>query len=64
VYSLENFKTWLILLLLQVQNKKLLQLSKDRQLGERDKLQTQVLDLNHRINQQDEIIVVTKNMSI
>ncbi|XP_011493835.1 PREDICTED: uncharacterized protein LOC105359057 [Ceratosolen solmsi marchali] len=45
---------------LQIQNKKLLQLSKDRQLREREKLQTQVLDLNHRIDQQDEIIQTLK----
>lgn len=40
----------------QAQNKKLLQLSKDRHLGERDKLQTQVFDLTHRISEQDETI--------
>ena len=44
--------------ILQVQNKKLLQLSKDKNLPEREKLQTQVSDLNHRISQQDETIQV------
>uniref|UniRef100_A0A0C9RS51 LCA5L protein n=1 Tax=Fopius arisanus TaxID=64838 RepID=A0A0C9RS51_9HYME len=41
---------------LQAQNKHLLQLSKDRHLGEREKLQMQVSDLNHRIEQQQETI--------
>ncbi|XP_063983404.1 lebercilin isoform X2 [Diachasmimorpha longicaudata] len=41
---------------LQTQNKHLLQLSKDRHLGEREKLQVQVSDLNHRIEQQQETI--------
>ncbi|XP_015112470.1 myosin-J heavy chain [Diachasma alloeum] len=41
---------------LQTQNKHLLQLSKDRHLGEREKLQMQVSDLNHRIEQQQETI--------
>ncbi|XP_008212504.1 intracellular protein transport protein USO1 isoform X1 [Nasonia vitripennis] len=45
---------------LQTQNKKLLQLSKDRHLGEREKLQTQVFDLSHRISQQDETIQTLK----
>ncbi|XP_032689648.1 myosin-11 isoform X2 [Odontomachus brunneus] len=38
------------------QNKHLLQLSKDRNLGEREKLQLQVSDLNHEIQQQQETI--------
>ncbi|XP_046629756.1 lebercilin-like isoform X1 [Neodiprion virginianus] len=41
---------------LQAQNKHLLQLSKDRSLGEREKLQGQVSDLNHRIKRQNETI--------
>ncbi|XP_012261229.2 putative protein tag-278 isoform X1 [Athalia rosae] len=41
---------------LQTQNKHLMQLSKDRNLGEREKLQGQVLDLNHRIKRQNETI--------
>ncbi|XP_076247144.1 uncharacterized protein LOC143187078 [Calliopsis andreniformis] len=41
---------------LQSQNKHLLQLSKDRNLGEREKLQLQVSDLNHRIEQQQDTI--------
>ncbi|XP_076398263.1 uncharacterized protein LOC100881552 isoform X2 [Megachile rotundata] len=41
---------------LQCQNKHLLQLSKDRNLEEREKLQLQVSDLNHRIQQQQETI--------
>ncbi|XP_014214303.1 uncharacterized protein LOC106643609 [Copidosoma floridanum] len=45
---------------LQAQNKKLLQLSKDRHLLERDKLQVQVSDLNYRVDQQDEIIQMLK----
>ncbi|XP_026667675.1 hyaluronan mediated motility receptor isoform X2 [Ceratina calcarata] len=41
---------------LQAQNKHLLQLSKDRNLGEREKLQLQVSDLNHKIQQQQDTI--------
>ncbi|XP_076685969.1 uncharacterized protein LOC143377977 [Andrena cerasifolii] len=41
---------------LQFQNKHLLQLSKDRNLGEREKLQLQVSDLNHRVEQQQNTI--------
>ncbi|CAL7943273.1 unnamed protein product [Xylocopa violacea] len=41
---------------LQSQNKHLLQLSKDRNLGEREKLQSQVSDLNHTIQQQQDTI--------
>ncbi|KAK9305425.1 hypothetical protein QLX08_003552 [Tetragonisca angustula] len=41
---------------LQSQNKHLLQLSKDRNLGEREKLQLEVSDLNHRIQQQQNTI--------
>nr|XP_034190011.1 lebercilin [Osmia lignaria] len=41
---------------LQCQNKHLLQLSKDRNLEERDKLQLQVSDLHHRIQQQQDTI--------
>ncbi|XP_012278215.1 uncharacterized protein LOC105698493 isoform X2 [Orussus abietinus] len=41
---------------LQSQNRHLLQLSKDRNLGEREKLQTEVSDLTHRIQQQQETI--------
>ncbi|XP_012167889.2 lebercilin-like protein isoform X1 [Bombus terrestris] len=41
---------------LQSQNKHLLQLSKDRNLGEREKLQIEVSDLNHRIQQQQDTI--------
>ncbi|XP_053979689.1 interaptin [Hylaeus volcanicus] len=41
---------------LQSQNKHLLQLSKDRNLGEREKLQLQVSDLNYRIQQQQDTI--------
>ncbi|KAJ8680880.1 hypothetical protein QAD02_016667 [Eretmocerus hayati] len=44
------------LLTLQKQNKKLVELSRNRHLGEREKLQTEVLDLKHRITQQDEVI--------
>lgn len=56
--DLWNRITIIYLLTLQVQNKKLIQLSKDRHLGEREKLQIQVSDLNHRVNEQDEIIMV------
>ncbi|KAK2587479.1 hypothetical protein KPH14_003183 [Odynerus spinipes] len=41
---------------LQTQNKHLLQLSKDRNLGEREKLQMQVSDLNNKVMQQQESI--------
>ncbi|XP_046820726.1 putative leucine-rich repeat-containing protein DDB_G0290503 isoform X1 [Vespa crabro] len=41
---------------LQTQNKHLLQLSKDRNLAEREKLQMQVSELNHKIMQQQENI--------
>ncbi|XP_076281708.1 uncharacterized protein LOC143209652 isoform X2 [Lasioglossum baleicum] len=41
---------------LQTQNKHLLQLSKDRNLGEREKLQSQIYDLNYRIQQQQDTI--------
>ncbi|XP_015431282.1 PREDICTED: lebercilin-like protein [Dufourea novaeangliae] len=41
---------------LQSQNKHLLQLSKDRNLGEREKLQSQISDLNYRIEQQQDTI--------
>ncbi|KOX77976.1 Lebercilin-like protein [Melipona quadrifasciata] len=41
---------------LQSQNKHLLQLSKDRNLAEREKLQLEVSDLNHRIQQQQNTI--------
>lgn len=41
---------------LQTQNKHLLQLSKDRNLGEREKLQMQVSDLNNKVAQQQESI--------
>ncbi|KAK0179806.1 hypothetical protein PV327_005523 [Microctonus hyperodae] len=41
---------------LQSQNKHLLKLSKDQQLGEREKLQIQVSDLNHEIQQQHKTI--------
>ncbi|XP_076661842.1 uncharacterized protein LOC143365498 isoform X2 [Halictus rubicundus] len=41
---------------LQTQNKHLLQLSKDRNLGEREKLQSQIYDLNYRIQQQQNTI--------
>ncbi|XP_076381732.1 uncharacterized protein LOC117220300 isoform X1 [Megalopta genalis] len=44
------------LLQLQSQNKHLLQLSKDRNLGEREKLQSQISDLNYRIEQQQDTI--------
>ncbi|EFN83746.1 Trafficking protein particle complex subunit 3 [Harpegnathos saltator] len=38
------------------QNKHLLQLSKDRNLGEREKLQLQISDMNHEMQQQQETI--------
>ncbi|XP_043255554.1 interaptin [Colletes gigas] len=43
---------------LQSQSKHLLQLSKDRNLGEREKLQLQVSDLNYRMQQQQDTIQV------
>ncbi|XP_068967350.1 putative leucine-rich repeat-containing protein DDB_G0290503 isoform X2 [Bombus flavifrons] len=50
---------------LQSQNKHLLQLSKDRNLGEREKLQIEVSDLNHRIQQQqDTIQTLHKKLSL
>lgn len=50
---------------LQSQNKHLLQLSKDRNLGEREKLQLEVSDLNHRIQkQQDTIQTLHKKLSL
>ncbi|CAK9817047.1 Lebercilin-like protein [Anthophora plagiata] len=50
---------------LQSQNKHLLQLSKDRNLGEREKLQLQVSDLNHRIKQQqDNIQTLHRKLSL
>ncbi|XP_015606142.1 lebercilin [Cephus cinctus] len=50
---------------LQTQNKHLLQLSKDRNLGEREKLQMQVSDLNHRINlQQDTIQTLNRKLTL
>ncbi|XP_014467514.1 PREDICTED: uncharacterized protein LOC106740714 isoform X2 [Dinoponera quadriceps] len=40
------------------QNKHLLQLSKDRNLGEREKLQLQISDMNHEMRQQQETIQI------
>lgn len=54
---LENF-------ILQSQNKHLLQLSKDRNLEEREKLQLQLSDMNHKMQQQHESIQVTINIFI
>ncbi|XP_058809274.1 paramyosin isoform X2 [Phymastichus coffea] len=45
---------------LQAQNKKLLQLSKDRHLAERDKLQAQVFDLTHRLDEQSVTVQTLK----
>lgn len=44
--------------ILQSQNKHLLQLSKDRNLEEREKLQLQLSDMNHKMQQQQETIQV------
>lgn len=48
--------------LLQSQNKHLLQLSKDRNLEEREQLQLQLSDMNYKMQQQQETIQVTFNM--
>lgn len=47
---------------LQAQNKHLLQLSKDRNLEEREKLQLQLSDMNYKMQQQQETIQVTFNI--
>lgn len=49
---------------LQSQNKHLLQLSKDRNLEEREKLQLQLSDMNHKVQQQQETIQVAVNIFI
>lgn len=46
----------------QSQNKHLLQLSKDRNLEEREQLQLQLSDVNYKMQQQQETIQVTFNI--